>query len=99
MNYSNNRLVNNTSTVVNYQIYFLHFLLPIQIADTAEKNLRTALAGASQTKRANVLYADTITLLFEGIARVVEVHQPLVETYYGELFCLVQKEMLLVKPK
>ena len=31
-----------------------------------------------------MLFADTITLLFEGIARVVEIHQPLVETYYGE---------------
>jgi len=34
-------------------------------------------------KRANVIYADTLTLLFEGIARIVEIHQPLIETYYG----------------
>ena len=34
-------------------------------------------------KRANVIYADTVTLLFESIARTVEIHQPLVETYYG----------------
>jgi len=24
-----------------------------------------------------------MTLLFEGIARIVEVHQPIIETYYG----------------
>ena len=55
----------------------------LQIADTADTNLQSALTGSTNTKRANVLYADTLTLLFEGIARVVEVHQPLVETYYG----------------
>ncbi len=44
-----------------------------------------ALATGADDKRANVLYADTITLLFESIARVVEIHQPLVETYYGKL--------------
>lgn len=35
-------------------------------------------------KRWNVKYADTATLLFEGIARIIEIHQPLVETYYGK---------------
>ena len=42
------------------------------------------MSGLNASKRANVLFADTLTLLFEGIARIVEVHQPLVETYYGE---------------
>ena len=35
-------------------------------------------------RRANVIFADTLTLLFEGIARTVEDHQPLVDTYYGK---------------
>ena len=34
-------------------------------------------------KRAAVIYADTLTLLFECIARLLEGHQPQVETYYG----------------
>ena len=55
-----------------------------QLADTAGKNLKLALATDPGDKRANVLYADTLTLLFESIARVVEIHQPLVETYYGK---------------
>ena len=46
-------------------------------------NLRQALDTAPGDKRANVIFADTLTLLFEGIARIVEIHQPLIETYYG----------------
>ena len=53
------------------------------MTDTADNNLKLALASGSNDKRANVIYADTITMLFESIARVVEIHQPLVETYYG----------------
>ena len=49
----------------------------------ADKNMKTALSTCAGDKRANVIFADTLTLLFEGIARVVEIHQPLVETYYG----------------
>lgn len=33
--------------------------------------------------RAGVAYADTLTLLYETIARAVEKYQPLVESYYG----------------
>ncbi|XP_077986073.1 conserved oligomeric Golgi complex subunit 4-like [Glandiceps talaboti] len=54
-----------------------------QIANTARQNLEIALGTDTNDRRANVIYADTLTLLFEGIARVVEIHQPLVETYYG----------------
>jgi len=32
-----------------------------------------------------VIFAETLTQLFEGIARVIEDHQPLVDTYYGEI--------------
>lgn len=31
----------------------------------------------------HIIFADTLTLLFEGIARTVEIHQPLIETFYG----------------
>uniref|UniRef100_L7M1F2 Conserved oligomeric Golgi complex subunit 4 n=1 Tax=Rhipicephalus pulchellus TaxID=72859 RepID=L7M1F2_RHIPC len=57
--------------------------LSSQISETAHKNLKQAQATSSTDKRANVIYADTVTLLFEGIARTIEIHQPLVETYYG----------------
>lgn len=33
--------------------------------------------------RAGVIYADTLTLLYEALARCLETHQPSVETYYG----------------
>lgn len=35
-------------------------------------------------RHVNVVFANTLTLLFENIARMVEEHQPFVETYYGE---------------
>uniref|UniRef100_T1J554 Conserved oligomeric Golgi complex subunit 4 n=1 Tax=Strigamia maritima TaxID=126957 RepID=T1J554_STRMM len=65
-----------------------------QIAETAQKNLKLALGSAPGDKRANVIFADTVTLLFEGIARVIEIHQPLVETYYGHGQLLTVVEML-----
>ena len=65
----------------------LTVLLCLQLSDIADKNLKTALSTYASDKRANVIFADTLTLLFEGIARVVEIHQPLVETYYG--VCIV----------
>ena len=73
------------------------FFPSIQLADTAEKNLSVALLTGEREKRANVLYADTITLLFEGIARVVEIHQPLVETYYGMVFIITFWSFLIVR--
>ncbi|XP_023722479.2 conserved oligomeric Golgi complex subunit 4 [Cryptotermes secundus] len=54
-----------------------------KLQEMALKNLRAALETNPSDKRADVIYADTLTLLFEGIARVIEIHQPLIETYYG----------------
>ena len=42
-----------------------------------------ALNISPTDRRANVIFADTLTLLFEGIAKTVEEHQPLVDTFYG----------------
>ena len=50
---------------------------------TAEKNLCEAISTQPNDPRYSVIYADTLTLLFEGIARMVEIHQPLIETFYG----------------
>uniref|UniRef100_A0A673AZ66 Conserved oligomeric Golgi complex subunit 4 n=1 Tax=Sphaeramia orbicularis TaxID=375764 RepID=A0A673AZ66_9TELE len=54
-----------------------------QLASKAEENLLLATGGDVSDKRAPLIFADTLTLLLEGIARVVETHQPIVETYYG----------------
>ncbi|CAN7991269.1 unnamed protein product [Ixodes hexagonus] len=68
--------------------------LSAQISETAHKNLKQAQATSLSDKRANIIYADTVTLLFEGIARTVEIHQPLVETYYGHGRLHTMVEML-----
>ena len=39
-------------------------------------------------KRAGVAYADTLMLLYEGIARTVEDYQPLIEACYGKSMTL-----------
>ncbi|XP_078036052.1 conserved oligomeric Golgi complex subunit 4 isoform X2 [Augochlora pura] len=54
-----------------------------KLHEAAQKNLKAALEIKSNDKRASVIFADTITLLFEGIARIIEIHQPIIETYYG----------------
>lgn len=69
----------------------------LQLQDTAQKNLQTALNTSISDKRYNVKFADTLTLLFEGLARIIDIHQPLVETYYGPgrlitVVSLLQKE-------
>ncbi|KAG8572577.1 hypothetical protein GDO81_012098 [Engystomops pustulosus] len=63
-----------------------------QIAKKAEENLNLALGSESSERRATLLFADTLTLLFEGIARIVETHQPILETYYGpgRLYMLIK---------
>ena len=54
-----------------------------KIATTSQQNLSGALNTMPGDTRSSVIFADTLTLLFEGIARTVEIHQPLIETYYG----------------
>ncbi|XP_043937253.1 conserved oligomeric Golgi complex subunit 4 isoform X2 [Protopterus annectens] len=63
-----------------------------QIASKAKENLTLALGTDMNERRAAVMFAETLTLLFEGIARIVETHQPIVETYYGpgRLFTLIK---------
>ncbi|KAL3079200.1 hypothetical protein niasHT_039609 [Heterodera trifolii] len=49
-------------------------------------------AGGTDDKRKNVLYADTLTMLFEGVARIIELHQPIIENFYGP-----EKLLLLIE--
>lgn len=55
----------------------------MQVAETADKNIHSALNTPASDRRHNLIFADTLTLLFEGLARVIDTHQPLIETYYG----------------
>lgn len=57
--------------------------LSSKLRKTSEKNLKMALDTLRSDIKPNVIFADTITLLLEGTARVIETHQPLVDTYYG----------------
>ena len=50
----------------------------------AREHLEIASSVDSSDRRAGVLYADALTNLFEDVGKIIEVHQPLVETYYGE---------------
>nr|SVE80009.1 EOG090X02VY [Daphnia magna] len=56
--------------------------LAAQLKEKTQKSLRQA-DGESTSVRANVYFADTLTVLLESVARIIEIHQPLVETYYG----------------
>ncbi|XP_054719485.1 LOW QUALITY PROTEIN: conserved oligomeric Golgi complex subunit 4-like [Uloborus diversus] len=63
-----------------------------QIAEKSQKNMKLAQSLSPSDKRWIVKYADTATLLLEGIARIIEIHQPLIETYYGpgKLFSAIE---------
>uniref|UniRef100_U5EZ33 Conserved oligomeric Golgi complex subunit 4 n=1 Tax=Corethrella appendiculata TaxID=1370023 RepID=U5EZ33_9DIPT len=63
----------------------------------AQKEIRSSMDIAKAENRLTVAYADTLTILLENIARVVEVNQIIVETYYGhgylmQVCTLLQKE-------
>lgn len=71
--------------------------LSSKLRKASEKNIKMALDAAHSDKKPNIIFADTITLLLEGTARVIETHQPLVDTYYGHeklitFFLYIQQE-------
>ncbi|XP_058121521.1 conserved oligomeric Golgi complex subunit 4 [Anopheles ziemanni] len=49
----------------------------------AAKELRSSMDIAKAEKRTAVAYADTLTILLENIARVIEVNQAIIENCYG----------------
>ncbi len=65
-----------------------------KVAAAAADNLKQAGDTAAGDRRADVVFADAVTLLFEGIARTIEIHQPLIETYYGPGRLLTVVQML-----
>ncbi|KAM3719614.1 Conserved oligomeric Golgi complex subunit [Dirofilaria immitis] len=54
-----------------------------KICEFAERNYKVMLAGGTDDKRISVLYADALTMLFEGIAREIQVYEPLIGSSYG----------------
>ncbi|XP_042869293.1 conserved oligomeric Golgi complex subunit 4-like [Penaeus japonicus] len=68
--------------------------LCVKIQETTAQNLTAAQTQGPREKRSHVIWADTITLLFEGIARTIEVRQPIIETYYGPGHLALVVEML-----
>lgn len=71
--------------------------LCMKIEAIGNENIKIMEAGGTDDKRTRIIYADTLTLILEGIARVIEVHQPLIETYYGsekliDLLEVIQEE-------
>ena len=49
------------------------------------KTLKQGTSGDSNA-RETIKFADALTVLLEDVARIIEIHQPLVETYYGKVF-------------
>lgn len=71
--------------------------LAAQLSEPVGKSLTENIKISDDDKRSKILFADVITMMFERIARIVETHQPLVETYYGPgkldiMLILLQKE-------
>ena len=56
---------------------------PLIFFSASEENLQNAVETPASDPRHDVIFADCLTLLFEGLARQVDIHQPLIETYYG----------------
>ena len=65
-----------------------------KLSAAGKVNLSEAVNTPKSDPRGNVIYADTLTLLFEGVARTIEIHQPLIETYYGPGRLLTVMRML-----
>uniref|UniRef100_A0A2M4APT9 Conserved oligomeric Golgi complex subunit 4 n=1 Tax=Anopheles triannulatus TaxID=58253 RepID=A0A2M4APT9_9DIPT len=54
-----------------------------KLASKAAKELRSSMDIAKAEKRTAVAYADTLTILLENVARVIEVNQAIIEHCYG----------------
>ena len=61
---------------------FTHYVCS-KLTSKAQKELRQSLDIAKAEKRSNVAYADSFTVLLENVLRVIEVNQPIIESYYG----------------
>ncbi|KAK0395654.1 hypothetical protein QR680_001376 [Steinernema hermaphroditum] len=44
---------------------------------------KVMVAGGTDDKRVHVLFADSITMIFEGIAKIIDLHHPMIDNFYG----------------
>lgn len=68
-----------------------------KLTSKAQKELRQSLEIAKAEKRTNVAYADSFTVLLENVLRVIEVNQPIIESYYGHGHLLKMVKILQVE--
>uniref|UniRef100_A0A914DWB9 Conserved oligomeric Golgi complex subunit 4 n=2 Tax=Acrobeloides nanus TaxID=290746 RepID=A0A914DWB9_9BILA len=54
-----------------------------KIEKLGDDNYKIMEAGGTDDNRKNLLYSDSLFNIFEGIARIIELHQPLIDNYYG----------------
>lgn len=66
----------------------------MKLSFKAQKELRNVIEVAKAENRLPLAYADTLTLLLENFARVIEVNQPIVEACYGSGYLLHMLEVL-----
>nr|CAG4649171.1 EOG090X02VY [Scapholeberis mucronata]SVE93508.1 EOG090X02VY [Scapholeberis mucronata] len=59
------------------------YYLAGQLKDKGRNSILESQHVESNSIRANVIFADSLTVLLENVARIIDSHQPLVETYYG----------------
>ncbi|KAI6238026.1 Component of oligomeric Golgi complex 4 [Aphelenchoides fujianensis] len=67
------------------------------VEQMGEEQFRIMRAGGTDEKRANVLYADTLTNIVEGIARLIESQRALIDNFYGPDKLLDLLEILQVE--
>lgn len=60
----------------------------------AQKELKNAIEIAKNENRLPLAYADTLTLLLENYARVIEVNMPIIEACYGSGYLLDMLEVM-----
>ncbi|XP_050538118.1 conserved oligomeric Golgi complex subunit 4 isoform X2 [Daktulosphaira vitifoliae] len=58
------------------------------LKNSADKNLKNVLDTSLSSNRASIIFADGLTFIFEEVAKMIEVHQPLIETHYGPDYIL-----------
>ncbi|KAI6193772.1 Component of oligomeric Golgi complex 4 [Aphelenchoides besseyi] len=71
--------------------------LVMNVEQMGNEQYNIMLAGGTDDKRANVLYADALTNILEGIARLIESHRALIDNFYGPDKLLDLLEILQVE--
>lgn len=68
-----------------------------KLTSKAQREIRQSMDIAKAEKRTNVAYADSFTVLLENVLRVIEVNQPIIESYYGYGHLLKMVKLLQIE--